>query len=119
MLGVQGFEGHVAKVATAFGHDGVAQDIIGIGCDYVDFLFGNVGVDIADIEQVDRIMLLLRHAEYAADGLDCELVARQFAENKQHRRARAVPAQGYGFFEKQHLRKVVGAFEPGEIFFFV
>ncbi len=86
----------------------VAQNVTGIGGYNINLIFGNVGIDIANIQQLIGVMLLLRHTEYAPDGLNGELVARQLTENKQYGSTRAIPAQGDRLLEQKHLREVCG-----------
>ena len=78
----------------------IVQDVTGINRYNFNLIFGNVGVDVAHIQQVVRIMLLLRHTEYSANGLNGKLVALQFAEYEQNSSSRAVPAKGDSFLEQ-------------------
>lgn len=52
-------------------------------------------------------MLLLRHTEYAAYGLNGKLVARQFAEDEKHGSSRTIPTKCDGFLEQQNFSHVV------------
>ena len=99
-LGIHRFQGHVAEIGAAMRGNSIVQNVTGI-CRYnVNLLFGNVGVDVADIQQIVGIMLLLWHTEYSPDGLNSEPVALEFTEDKQNGSARTVPAKGDSLLEQ-------------------
>ena len=99
-LGIHCFERYVAEIGAAMRGNCIVQDVSCI-CGYnVNFIFGDVGIDVAHIQQVVGIMLLLRHTEYSANGLNGELIARQLTENKQNGGSRAVPAEGDSLLEQ-------------------
>ena len=83
------------------------MQIVHVVSHYVYLVLAYVGIYIALVQQWVLIVMLFGHTQYSSHCLNGKLVARQLSENEQHCSPWAIPTQGNGLFEQQHLGHVV------------
>ena len=116
-VGVARWQQYILQFIAAIGYDCVFHNVVGIGSDDLYLVFGNVGIDVAIVQDIVAVMLLLGHTQNASHGLNSKCGTLQLAEDEQHSGSWAVPAKGDCLFEQQHLCHIVWLFKVVEIAF--